>query len=51
MLGTAIAWAREEGMQLLICWPAPGEGAVRFYRRVGFAGDHSVMVLKLREGH
>jgi GNAT superfamily N-acetyltransferase len=51
MLGAVIAWAREEGVQLLICWPAPGDDAVRFYRRAGFTGDHTVMVLPLREGH
>jgi GNAT superfamily N-acetyltransferase len=51
LLGTAIAQARDEGFQLLICWPAPGEAAVRFYRRAGFRGDHAVMVLSLREGH
>ena len=50
MLGAVIDWAREEGVPMLLCWPAPGDAAVRFYRRAGFTGDHSVMVLPLREG-
>ena len=51
MLATAITWARDQGLQLLVCWPAPGDDAVRFYRRAGFVGDRTAMVLSLREGH
>ena len=47
VLREAIAWAREEDLELLIVWPS--DEAVRHYERAGFSRDNDVLQLVLRE--
>jgi GNAT superfamily N-acetyltransferase len=47
VLAYAIAWAREQDLELLIVWPS--DDAVRHYERAGFRPDNDVMELVLRE--
>lgn len=47
LLKTAIEWAREEDLELLIVYPS--ERAISFYERAGFSGENDVMELTLRD--
>jgi GNAT superfamily N-acetyltransferase len=40
-------WAQAEGVGTILCWPAPGEDAERFYARAGFGRDGGPMTLNL----
>jgi len=41
LMDTAVAWAREEGLEMLHLWPSPD--SVAFYRAVGFSPAASAM--------
>jgi GNAT superfamily N-acetyltransferase len=45
MLEAVRTWAQAEGVGPIVCWPAPGEDATRFYTRAGFRREDSPMVL------
>lgn len=40
-------WAHAEGVGTVLCWPAPGEDAERFYARAGFGRAGGPMTLNL----
>jgi GNAT superfamily N-acetyltransferase len=47
LLREAIAWSRQQDLELLIVWPS--EEAVRHYARAGFVADNDIMELSLRD--
>jgi GNAT superfamily N-acetyltransferase len=47
MLTEIREWARAEGVGTILCWPAPGEDAERFYARAGFGRGGGPMTLNL----
>lgn len=47
MLREICAWAQAEGIGEILCWPAPGEDAERFYARAGFDRGGGPMTLDL----
>jgi GNAT superfamily N-acetyltransferase len=47
MLTEIREWAQAEGVGTILCWPAPGEHAERFYERAGFGRDGGPLTLDL----
>jgi GNAT superfamily N-acetyltransferase len=47
LMESVIAWAKEEGFEMLVLWPS--QESIDFYQRAGFNNQTEVMELHLRE--